>query len=221
MTIFTLKIIALTTMVIDHFAFLHIGTLDNFYEIFRHIGRISFPLYVFIITESLFYTRDRKQFLKNLLLFAFISQVPFSLYFGSTLLDLNVLFTLFMGSVLVCLYDNFTNSLKQKDMYIMILVMVLCLFINSDYGFKGCYFVLTLYAVKKLTKHNSIASTFTMLFMVFFIYGTTSYFIFGCIPAILVYFYNGLEGYKFKKFFHWSYPIHIAILLVIKVIFLQ
>lgn len=216
MTIFTLKIIALITMFIDHFAFLN--TFDNFYLLFRCIGRISFPLFIFIITESLFYTKDRKRFLKHLLLFAFISQIPFSLYFGSSIFQLNVMFTLFLGSLMVCLFDKYRKSLKQKDMYILAIVMVLSLFINSDYGFVGSYSILFIYLAKKYTNNKKLTGCLSIVMLCMCLYGINSiYFIFACISAVLVYFYNGLLGkYKLKEFFYWAYPVHLTIFYLLK-----
>lgn len=215
MTIFSLKIIALITMIIDHFAFLNI--FDNFYLLFRCIGRISFPLYIFIITESLFYTKDRKKFLKHLLLFAFISQIPFSIYFGTPILDLNVLFTLFLGSLMVVLAEKCIESPKQKNIYLLSFIMIISLFINSDYGFVGSYSILFIYLAKRYTKNKNLTSSLSLILLSMCLYGINSiYFIFACIPAVLVYFYNGLLGRKLKKFFYWSYPVHLAIFFLIK-----
>lgn len=216
MTIFTLKIIALISMIIDHFAFLNL--FSNFYLLFRCIGRIAFPLYIFIITESLFYTSNRKRFLKNLLIFAFISQLPFALYFNSGILHLNVMFTLFIGSVLVCLFDKYIKSLKQKDLYILSLLMVIALFIDSDYGFIGSYSILFIYIAKRYAKNKKLASVLSIIMLSMCLYGINSiYFIFACIAAILIYFYNGQLGqYKLKKFFYWAYPVHLSLFFIIK-----
>ena len=50
---FTLKMIAIITMVIDHVG----AVLFPMNMIFRYIGRISFPLFVFLLVEGSIYTQ--------------------------------------------------------------------------------------------------------------------------------------------------------------------
>ncbi len=88
MTAFTLKLIALITMAIDHIGYVFgrgawkIIPFNSAY--LRYIGRISFPLFAFSIVNGWKYTKNRSKYFTNLCLFAIISQIPFTLAFFST-----------------------------------------------------------------------------------------------------------------------------------------
>lgn len=83
MSTFVLKIIAIITMLIDHIGavFLANGRHPELYFLFRAIGRIAFPIFVFLIVEGFHHTRDVKKYLKRLGAFALISEIPFDLAF--------------------------------------------------------------------------------------------------------------------------------------------
>ena len=71
-----LQLTALMTMTIDHIGYrLFPGT-----ELLRMIGRLSFPLFVFMLTEGFVYTGSQKNYLKRLALFALLSEVPYKLF---------------------------------------------------------------------------------------------------------------------------------------------
>ena len=74
------KIIALVTMLIDHIGYIMYGHIDTgVYNVLRGIGRISFPLFAFLIAEGFFYTKDGKKYLLRIMSFAFISEIPFNI----------------------------------------------------------------------------------------------------------------------------------------------
>jgi len=78
-----LKWIAVATMTVDH-----VGAIfyPN-YEVLRIIGRISFPLFSYLVALGVESTRNVKKYFIRLLLFGFVSQVPFSLAIGTGILD--------------------------------------------------------------------------------------------------------------------------------------
>ena len=113
MSIFVLKIIALISMVIDHSRYLQ-PMLDN--DITKVIGRFSFVLFSFILSEGIWHTKDRIKYLKRIVLFAAISQIPFMLFRSivGRYVVLNILFTFAIAMILIILID------KQKNEYIKI-----------------------------------------------------------------------------------------------------
>lgn len=114
----TLKIIACVCMLIDHFAAsvlnYYINTLPssvlfanstllNISDIMRCIGRIAFPIFCFLMAEGFVHTRSKLKYLRNLLIFAIISEIPFdlALFSGEFFYPAyqNVFFTLFLAGV--------------------------------------------------------------------------------------------------------------------------
>ena len=114
---FTLKIIAIITMIIDHigYVFLPVGTA--YYDIARAIGRISFPIFCFLIVQGFFHTRSHINYLIRLLIFALLSEIPFDLAFHKTLFywnSQNVFITLALGLFAIfCLITN-TFSFQHR-----------------------------------------------------------------------------------------------------------
>ncbi len=86
MSTFALKIIALISMIIDHSA--HVlyscGVLHSYklYLLLRGIGRLAFPIYAFLLVKGFGYTKDKKKYLGRMMVFALISQIPFTLCFA-------------------------------------------------------------------------------------------------------------------------------------------
>ena len=85
MSSFVLKIIACFTMFIDHVGYLIFNGDSSW---FNYVGRLAFPIFAFQISEGYIHTHDVKKYLLRLILFAFISQIPFLLFHSITSLCL-------------------------------------------------------------------------------------------------------------------------------------
>ena len=90
----SLKLIAVITMAIDHFAAcviyamlvwhvlpfnISFAKLYETYEVMRGIGRQAFPIYCFLLVEGFMHTHSRLKYLGNLIIFALISEIPFDI----------------------------------------------------------------------------------------------------------------------------------------------
>lgn len=118
---FTLKMIAVVTMLIDHAAIAFLADtwsensfsdpLYTFYFALRLIGRFAFPLFCFVLVEGFFHTRSRLNYAIRLAVFAILSEVPFDLALSSRDMKVtdrllnwkqqNVFFTLLLGFLVI------------------------------------------------------------------------------------------------------------------------
>lgn len=230
MTSFILKIIALVTMVFDHIKY-SIPATDNF--ITQYFGRISFPLFAFLITEGYIHTKSKSKYIKRLLIFAIISQVPFTL-FRTLVADkflLNILFTFLLAILGIIIFDFFKNN-EQINKIIGYIIIGISFFVIAtigtiipvDYGWFGIVSVWVFYILKS----SKFATCLGYIALVIIYYYTKSYPLvnsinlisvcFTIIPALLILFYNGKEGKKIKYLFYFFYPIHMIILYGISLI---
>lgn len=214
MTSLVIKVIACVTMFLDHIKYS--GTIfENF--ITEYFGRLSFPLFAFLVTEAYMHTSDLKRYYKRLFIFGLISQIPFMLF--RTLVGewrmLNIMFTLLFGLSCITIYDK----IKQKYFSIpaIILIVVIGQLLNVDYGWFGILTVLVMYLLRdrkmflplvygilifsyyySIAGNEYILETKNVLSMIF-IWSST----------FIINKYNGKKGRSLKYFFYFFYPIHM------------
>lgn len=138
----TLKLVAIVTMFIDHFAavvldryliasgFLRIANMDQLLLpenrtyfivymidiVMRLIGRLGFPIFCFLLIEGFDHTRSRVKYAARLLLFALVSEIPFDLGFHNQMLEFtyqNVFFTLCIGLLTIWGMTAFHQRLNR------------------------------------------------------------------------------------------------------------
>lgn len=124
-----LKWIAIVSMFIDHVGaavleriLIHVPqesiyTLAAVDRVLRAVGRIAFPIFIFLLIEGFHHTRSRGRYLARLTVFAFLSDIPFDLAFflkGNPFVTgvfmtpkhQNVFFTLALGFLSMWLIEN-------------------------------------------------------------------------------------------------------------------
>lgn len=104
LTSFTLHILAMVFMLCDHLWASVIPGNDWL----TCIGRIAFPIFAFLIVEGYFHTKDLKAYVKRLVAFALISEIPFNLVTGGIFnpVHQNVLWTFLIAIGLIRLIEQ-------------------------------------------------------------------------------------------------------------------
>lgn len=77
----------------------------------RMIGRLTAPTMAFFIVEGYFHTKNKKKYALRLFIFSLISWLPYSYFeYGKATFHFSVIFTLFLGLMIVWLLDSKINS---------------------------------------------------------------------------------------------------------------
>ena len=150
MSALALRIIACVSMLLDHIGYCFGGRYP-FLEPLRWIGRIAFPLYVFLIVNGFRHTSNRLRYALRLAIFAVISQVPFALLFhhGEVFGKLNVFVTLLLALLTVWATDAMRKNRFAKYVAFLPTVLVFAAYhfglVSSDYGAKGALLAMVFY----------------------------------------------------------------------------
>ena len=221
LTSFDLKLIAIITMTIDHIGYLFFPNKI----IFRIIGRISFPIFAFLLIEGFKHTKSKTNYLLRLLLFAIISEPIYNLAMHHSFkyfLDQNILFELSLGLIMLIVISKLNDFIKEKDQsnikYIFIaighlfVVFFFSLLSEALYFNYGAYGITLIYVL--YMSQDILIQACTLYILKYFIGSKAQIYALLSIPFL--YFYNGQKGHSFKYFFYFYYPLHLLILYLIK-----
>ncbi|MCD7981004.1 MAG: conjugal transfer protein TraX [Clostridiales bacterium] len=224
---FELKMIAVVTMLIDH-----IGcVLFPGQMVFRYIGRIAFPIFVFLIVEGFYHTRSVRKYEIRLLIFALISEIPFDLAFNDSVLEFqsqNVFFTLFLGLLMMDLITRAGRCMGMEKghwfgILILVIFVVAASLLKTDYSAGGILLFYCFYIFR-----DRLIPKYIGLFAIsLLVFGPVEcWSLLAVIPLLL---YNGERGFRaegglyggrakgaaavlIKMLFYIFYPVHLLIL---------
>ncbi len=229
----TLKWIAVLCMLIDHIGAVLVEpiclgrvpatilTLRQWvilYYILRGIGRIAFPIFCFLLIEGFTKTRSRKHYLRNLVIFSFISEVPFNCAIANkpfTLQYQNVFFTLVLGFLAIWSIEYIEAKCMERNLLpiwgflISLLPAAVIAFVaesaHTDYGAIGVATICIFYIFRKKATVGALIA-----WAVLSLFNGLEVFCLPCVWAINL--YNGEHGKQNKYFFYVFYPLHLMIL---------
>ncbi|NLY36219.1 MAG: hypothetical protein GX046_03165 [Tissierellia bacterium] len=230
--------IALISMLIDHIGVLFFPAES----LFRSIGRLAFPIFAWSLAQGFRYSSNRSAYFKRLLLFAFISQVPYSFLNPGAIFELygfNQLFQFVLSFMVLYLYEEGKN---KKSLYLLGACLVFLpdlveyfypLF-SIGYGSYGIMLSLLFYMVQDpyrqalgyilVSLYGSLSTMFIygLRFSPSFLFqGIVNmdglFFQWRSIVALpLIYLTERLPGRKIPKYLvYWFYPVHIALLVLL------
>lgn len=107
-----LSLIAASAMLADHAAAVFLSD-SAVYSPMRAIGRITFPIFLFLLIEGVEHTSSKPRYLARLAVFAVISELPFDLLFYKTAFypqHQNTMFTLLICAAMLMLRKRFENE---------------------------------------------------------------------------------------------------------------
>ena len=169
-----LKLIAVITMIIDHVGayfprqtaaiLLFPGSINlKLYTLLRFIGRISFPVFCFLLVEGYLHTRNRKRYAIRLLLFALISELPWNLAHTGTLryATQNVFFTLLISFLGLCVIGRIEEEgrCSKASLGMLLLLLITANALQCDYGSSGFGFVMMLYILRRTTLFQALVGS--------------------------------------------------------------
>lgn len=182
------------------------------YIIFRIIGRLSFPIFCFLLVEGFCHTSNLIKYMIRLFLFAVVSEVPFDLLFYGKPLDFshqNVFFTLFLGVLMLYIYEMQAGGLAKLGSIVMTIILAEVL--HTDYSYVGLLIILMFYLFyERVWPRNISVAAINIAAM-----GGIQ--CFGALAVFPISLYKGEQGRRVKYFFYAFYPAHLLLLFMARI----
>ena len=184
------------------------------YNVMRIIGRLSFPIFAFLIVEGFRKTSNLFKYFLRLLLLALISEIPYDLMVFNEFLTVkcfaiqNVVFTY----VIALLMLTCMRLISGLPLYFTIFVAAPAAFIakllRTDYAIEGILLIYIFYIFRfDLNIKCILALIITFLMSIEHYYGTAIFSVF------FIYFYDGKKGYvDIGRVAYFFYPLHMLLL---------
>ena len=228
---------AMVFMLCDHLW----GTIIPGNDWLTCIGRISFPIFAFLLVEGYFHTRNLKKYVVRLMLFAIISEIPFNLAMGSRWIfpiHQNVLWSFLISLGLIHWNERAKATQKTWRRILVGIITVLLGYILGlltmvDYYHTGILTVLVFYFFRQRKWWSYIGQALCLWYInmemlsgfsyEIHLFGETYFFVrqsLALLALIPIWLYHGKQGYHSKPFQYACYafyPLHLLILGIIKI----
>ena len=235
-TSFSLHLMAMLFMLCDHLW----GTIVPGNDWLTCIGRVCFPIYAFLLVEGYFHTSNLKKYVKRLLLFAVISEIPFNLAMASSVIypfHQNVLWSFLIALGLIHCNEKAKSTGKLWLRIIVAVFTILAgyllgLITMVDYYHAGILMVLTFYFFHHRNWWDYVGQLLCLGYINLELLGGFGYEVvlfgetvfltrqgFALLALIPIWLYKGKQGYhsKWWKYFCYAfYPVHLLILGLLK-----
>lgn len=213
-----LKLLACVTMLIDHIG----AVFFPQFQWLRIIGRLSFPIYCFLLAEGVHYTRNPAKYGLRLLLVAVLAELPYDLLFYGKL-------TWAKNSVMVTLLLGFLAGIamnRSKSWWKMIVplpFMVIGKYLGGSYGMYGVAMVV-LFLLTRDIPYAKAAQLIGMVLLSLRMAGFPGHIgvqIYAIAALVPIFLYSG-EKHSRNPAQQWAftlfYPLHMILLLLIRYI---
>lgn len=222
---FALHILAMLFMLCDH---LYLTLLPQL-PVLRGIGRLAFPMFAFMAVEGFFHTKSFKNYLLRLFLLAVISEIPFNLLVGGTVLypeKQNVVWTLMLGLCCVWAFERGKTAKSARDLALCALIMVgsfaAAFLLKVDYSAAGFLTVLAFYFLRN--EKNRVWQFVLLAMAISVLLGGMSLEFsqqdFAVLSLVFIWLYDGrqgLHGRPIQIANYLFYPTHMLILALLTI----
>lgn len=217
----TLKYIAIIAMTLDHISAFFLPIDTPLGCAMRITGRITAPVMCYFLAEGFRYTSSRQKYGIRLAVCAVISQAAYSFAHSGEGFELNMLFTLLIGFLMLCAYEEIKNTaLKCTAIMLLLTASYFC-----DWGIIAPLWILAFRILRDDKK--MLFTAFSLISLMHITLNTMACIaagipwysqlwqagVFLFIPLILL--CNGKKGrggFFSKWFFYAYYPLHLAII---------
>ena len=234
----SLHILAMATMVLDHLW----ATVVPGNTWMTLVGRLTFPIFAFLIAEGLTHTRDAKAYRRRMLVAAILSEIPFNLMCASSPIypfHQNVLWTFLIAMYMIAM----TERAKERGSGLwaaavgiaaVILGMLLGTVAMVDYFGAGVAMVMLFYFVRGRRWYHfalQAAGMYSLnvgmlkgLYYPVTLFGHEFEFYqqsLALLALIPIWLYRGRQGHHSKVFrfvCYAFYPVHMLILAAVRAV---
>lgn len=219
----TLKIIALISMIIDHIG---VMIFPNALWL-RCLGRISLPIFAYMIAEGCKYTRSPIKYFLRIFILGALCQAVYFFAVGTLYLSTVVSFAFSVAAIF-----SIKGMLSEKSgrrerilcgaaLALILLLMLTLRFppkalqplgILLDYGIFPFLIPILLYFIP--SKEWRICALIPLLYLLSLNYEWEQLLAFAALPILLL--YNGQKGKRNLKYlFYIAYPLHLGLIFLI------
>ena len=215
-----LQVIAIACMIIDHIGYY----LCNNFWLFRVIGRIAMPLFVFGLVQGFIHTSSKKKYFLRIAFTAIITEITlFCLSWNCGVAGTyshNILFNYILGFLALLL-------LSKSPYFILVVPLIACFgqLLHLDYKWGIVALVSLFFLITKYLKHNSFVYSSSLLassMVVSALLAMQSNWelqLFAILSFIPITFYSGKKGKRLPKYLSYAvYPGQYLLILIVRLL---
>lgn len=214
-----LKLIAMLTMTLDHIGLYLLPQV----QWLRILGRLSLPIYAYMIAEGCRYTHSRKGYFARIAFLAAICQVVYFLAMGSLYQCILVTFCLSIGMIFCLDAMRRSNTWISRGLFVLAVwgVGFVCEILPAllpgtdfavDYGFFGALLPVLVYWGKD--RNQKVLLMGVGLVLLALDLGGIQWCALGALPLLLC--YTGQKGrHSLGMVFYLYYPVHLVVIYLL------
>ncbi|MCR4962300.1 MAG: conjugal transfer protein TraX [Firmicutes bacterium] len=202
-----LKALACLFMFIDHWGMLICPQITAL----RHIGRLAFPIFAYMIGQGYMHTHDRFAYALRLALFAILYQYPYQICASSR--DFNIFGELCLGLLAIALYEKCLSKNKLALAWAAVAGLALLGEAASfQYGFYGIALIFSGWYFA--ASFDKLCLAWLCLHLPFFLTAEAESVNQGLalLALPLLFLYNGSRGRGSKWWFYGFFCLHLPLL---------